>query len=396
MTPRGRQRRPAALVLLVACNPLVYTLDEAGQEMGVHDASTTDATTTDPHPTDPGPSEPQPTTPDTCFDGGFNNDETDVDCGGPCPPCATGQMCEQPFDCQSNACAFGRCADLACDDDDDCLVYAKEPCMRGVCGPGGACVPAPAFDGELCDDGDLCTDKSTCTTGKCLGEPRTCEELKGECRIPFCNPNNGKCAVEFEDPGTPCDDGLECSDGDACTELGECAGKPDPPVFFDDFIMQQGWTLDPMWQIDVAVPAMCDVGGAEDPGFDVGGDGFVAGLLIGGCTPPDGFPPSCLTSPFLGMMPGPEPLELRYWSQLSNAGAPMEASVEIFDGQSWIPVTVTKELFVEKQWTAHTLALPMQPIFQVRFCQSQMGVGMTSVGGWSLDNVEIGPPACGP
>jgi hypothetical protein len=395
MTHPRRPRPSAALVLLVACNPLVYTLDEAGQEHG-DDSETTD-TTTDPHPTDPGPgpgpSEPQPT-PNTCFDGGLNNEETDVDCGGPCPPCATGQMCEHPSDCLSNACAFGQCADLACDIDDDCLGLGKEPCMRGLCDPGGACVAVPAFDGELCDDGDLCTDKSVCAMGKCLGEPRVCEELAGPCRVPFCNPANGKCAVEFEAPGTLCDDGRECSDADMCTEFGECAGQTLPPLFFDNFIMQQGWTLDPMWQIDVAVPAVCDARGAEDPPFDVGGDGSLAGLLIGGCTPPDGFAPTCLTSPFLGLMP--EPLELRYWSQLSNAGAPMEASVEVFDGQTWTPLTIIKTVVLEKQWTEHSHPLPMQPILQVRFCQSQMGVGMVSVGGWSLDDVAIGPAACEP
>lgn len=46
----------------------------------------------------------------TCNDQVKNGNETDVDCGGgTCPPCASGQMCIQNTDCQSNSCVSGVC-----------------------------------------------------------------------------------------------------------------------------------------------------------------------------------------------------------------------------------------------------------------------------------------------
>src|SRR4051794_13788156 len=45
-----------------------------------------------------------------CTDGKQGGDETDVDCGGGCPPCAMGQGCAEPGDCLSGICAGGTCA----------------------------------------------------------------------------------------------------------------------------------------------------------------------------------------------------------------------------------------------------------------------------------------------
>lgn len=393
MTPRSRLHAPATLVLLVACQPLVYTLDDAGDDPSTsapHDD-------TDPHdPTDHTDPNPGPTDP-SCFDGARNGQESDLDCGGPCPPCPDGDHCDDPADCQSGACILGTCsAPPACHADDECK--PESPCMQPVCDPGGNCVQIPAFDGDPCEDNDPCTDASACAMGKCFGVPRTCEELAGPCRKPFCNAQTGNCAVEFERPGSFCDDGQQCSRFDACNDLGECAGQPQPPLFSETFIMDQGWTLDPMWQIGPAVPTMCGMPGSDDPFIDHSQDQFLAGLLIGECTPLDGFPMNCLTSPFLGVMGDPEQkLALSYWSQLSNAGEPMIATVEWFDGQDWWPLRVIQEPLFEKEWTLNTIEFsPLQPVLQVRFCQGQMGPAMLSVGGWSIDDVTIGPAACPP
>ena len=45
----------------------------------------------------------------TCDDGIQNQDETDVDCGGTCDPCATGAQCNDDDDCESGACSNGTC-----------------------------------------------------------------------------------------------------------------------------------------------------------------------------------------------------------------------------------------------------------------------------------------------
>jgi hypothetical protein len=46
---------------------------------------------------------------DTCWDGDLTGDETDVDCGGSCPPCGNGQNCLENNDCQSKNCDAGAC-----------------------------------------------------------------------------------------------------------------------------------------------------------------------------------------------------------------------------------------------------------------------------------------------
>ena len=49
-----------------------------------------------------------PPPPATCTDGRKNGSETDVDCGGTCPRCATGKTCSTRNDCASALCA-GTC-----------------------------------------------------------------------------------------------------------------------------------------------------------------------------------------------------------------------------------------------------------------------------------------------
>jgi hypothetical protein len=39
-----------------------------------------------------------------CFNNSFDSGESDVDCGGRCPPCASGRRCITDADCQSASC----------------------------------------------------------------------------------------------------------------------------------------------------------------------------------------------------------------------------------------------------------------------------------------------------
>ena len=72
----------------------------------------------------------------SCTDGSQNGAETDIDCGGPCPPCLPGDHCVTPMDC-------------------------------GVTRP--ECMGIPVCDPELavCDE-ILCDDLEACTVGTCL------------------------------------------------------------------------------------------------------------------------------------------------------------------------------------------------------------------------------------
>jgi hypothetical protein len=77
-----------------------------------------------------------------CRDRVANGDETDVDCGGPCQPCADGLACSVAADCQSNACGqLGSCGAASCTD----LVrdgFESDVDCGGICaacGAGKAC-----------------------------------------------------------------------------------------------------------------------------------------------------------------------------------------------------------------------------------------------------------------
>ncbi len=96
--------------------------------------------------------------PATCTDGVQNENETDVDCGGVCPPCANGKMCGTGTDpganCTNKICTNGICQAATCTDgvqngnetDVDCGGGTCPPCNPGQkCDVGGDCV------GDNCD-----------------------------------------------------------------------------------------------------------------------------------------------------------------------------------------------------------------------------------------------------
>lgn len=398
MTSWSHLRRSAALVLLVACKPIFYDIAEDGDPIPATEF-------TEPSPTEPDltttlPPDPDtsstPPDPDTCFDSGLNNGESDFDCGGPCPPCGPGEMCFDPDDCTAGACEFGKCPEPPCTSDEQCkLIVEGVPCMTGMCVSDGVCIPVPAFDGEPCEDFDACVSDSVCVMGQCLGNEVPCEKLSGPCRSGFCNPQTGNCAAEFWPPGSECDDGLACTAFDACDDLGECVGKSPPPLFFEDFAMQQGWSTDMLWEIGPAIGSMCG-GPGEDPFEDHSDtdDNSLAGVVIGGCVPPEMFPPQCLTSPPIQVAPGP--LVLRFWSWFGAFDPTVEATVEVFDGMGWIPLLSVQDLAVDQEWLELVVDLPVtEPIVMVRFCQSMTDFGMPT-GGWSVDDISIGPPSCAP
>ncbi len=389
----------------LACAPLVYEFP--GSPGDDTTAATEDHDPTDPHgDSDPSPTStdpPDPTLPDTgepgppptCGDGGLSGDETDVDCGGSCPPCGPGRMCGGPDDCAGVPCVQGVCGE--CQSPADCKPAG--PCAKVDCSPEGLCVVFPGGDGDFCDDGDLCTVKDTCQDGKCQGFAPGCEQLDGPCRVGFCNPQTGNCAVEFVADGLPCEDGLDCTQGDQCGE-GECVpGQPAGAQPLTNFNAEDGWTADPPWQIGKAVPSKCAVNFADDPADDNSPDFEMglAGAAIGGCLPKDPFPKVCLTSPPFDPKGFPGPLFLRFWSVLNNADG-LESSVEILAPKElkWTPVLVFQKFEAEPKWTFHEVDISglAGPGMRVRFCHLA-AAPIAPVGGWSLDDVSVGPPGCG-
>ena len=215
----------------------------------------------------------------TCADGWWNGDETDLDCGGSCEPCAAGGGCLTESDCRSHICTEGRCIAPACDDgmqngletDLDCggncpaCQVGKKcrvgkncttgSCKEGICTEaacddgvqngdefgldcGGSCGPCP--DGQACQDAEGCISE-VCTGGVC--QPPTCDdevangdESDTDCGGQECDPcpAQNTCLVDTDCVSRVCLDGLcqtpTCEDGvHNGDELGtDCAGSCPP------------------------------------------------------------------------------------------------------------------------------------------------------------------------
>ncbi|MDW8244999.1 MAG: hypothetical protein RMJ84_00335 [Sandaracinaceae bacterium] len=94
----------------------------------------------------------------SCSNGRRDPGESDIDCGGICPPCPNGYMCTRPTDGASGFCGGGHC-----------MVIAPSPtCSDGMrngsetdidC--GGSCPP--------CADGRRCSSNSDCSSSNCSG-----------------------------------------------------------------------------------------------------------------------------------------------------------------------------------------------------------------------------------
>jgi hypothetical protein len=71
----------------------------------------------------------------TCSDNAKNGSETDIDCGGSCPPCATGKACLVGGDCVSGNCqgqlCQPTCGERACSSDSTCASFGCGTCNQG-------------------------------------------------------------------------------------------------------------------------------------------------------------------------------------------------------------------------------------------------------------------------
>jgi hypothetical protein len=168
--------------------------------------------------------------PDTCNDGQQNHGETDVDCGGPCGPCADGKGCSSGADCQSGVCSSGTCV-------------AASTCGNGMAEPGEQCDGAD-LKGETCQSrgfagGTLaCAPNCTFDTSGCLSQicgngvregTEVCDgsDLNGQTCAGFgftggtlaCAPNCGS----YDASGCTCASNTQSCDGLASTGC-ECMG----------------------------------------------------------------------------------------------------------------------------------------------------------------------------
>ncbi|MBI5497406.1 MAG: hypothetical protein HY904_20495 [Deltaproteobacteria bacterium] len=131
-----------------------------------------------------------------CTDGQMNGPETDVDCGGPCAPCAGGGACAVAADCAGGACLGGRCLPDHCQSGTEDGDEVATDC-------GGSCGP--------CADGVRCVLGLDCDSHTCLAHV---------CRAASCA-NGVKDGTESAtDCGGAC---TPCAEAAACVVASDCA-----------------------------------------------------------------------------------------------------------------------------------------------------------------------------
>lgn len=191
--------------------------------------------------------------PPNCNDGRLNNDESDVDCGGPCAPCPDAGACNRNEDCESTICRDGVCVAMACDDaiqngaesDVDCggpcdlcvelkNCNTRSDCLSGVCTQGLCTAPT-------CDDRVL---NGSETNVDCGGECEPCVQCDAQspctpgtyCSAGQCTPqlSNGQaCQVSEICQSGYCGNGYCCENGDCCDRKSHCNDIFDAPATCD-------------------------------------------------------------------------------------------------------------------------------------------------------------------
>ena len=134
-----------------------------------------------------------------CDDGVTNGSEVDVDCGGQCEPCTDGAHCVDGADCVSGVCRDGHCAEADCIDGVQNGDETDLDC-------GGDCL--------ACGDGDACLDNDDCANGNCLD---------GACQQAACGDNvqNGQ-ETDLDCGGPAC---AGCAAAARCLESRDCASQ---------------------------------------------------------------------------------------------------------------------------------------------------------------------------
>ncbi|MEZ4441201.1 MAG: hypothetical protein R3B72_19025 [Polyangiaceae bacterium] len=202
--------------------------------------------------------------PATCDNGVLDDDETSIDCGGPCGGCAElGEACDDDATCASGHCAAvpgggGVCCNTACQgtcvaclgsqtggDDGSCeaVLAGTDPageCIADIdgCGAQGtgcngdpiapACNLQPV--GKACSDA-TCIGESYTEAGSCNGAGTCLAGATTSCGLYTCADDGGACQTTCADssdcaPGAFCD-GNQCAPlktlGSACESGEECA-----------------------------------------------------------------------------------------------------------------------------------------------------------------------------
>ena len=146
--------------------------------------------------------------PASCSDGIWNNDESDTDCGGSCPPCGFGMRCVVGADCRGGNCvtssANGAFRDRSCGLPLPCADGKRNGDETGVDCGGATC--------GRCDNGAACLASDDCLSGVCTN---------GSCVAGLCARGPGQyCAPGSNLPHCDARSGCAtCCQGDQCQPI---------------------------------------------------------------------------------------------------------------------------------------------------------------------------------
>ena len=142
--------------------------------------------------------------PTGCSDASKDNGETDVDCGGPCSPCAGGLHCEGHVDCESGVCKGKICKAPSCNDGvkngDETDVDCSGPCLP-------------------CGENKTCSDPTDCMSGVCAGTICCTPKMDVMVCLGHCGPMSNNCGETVMCGG--------CPFAASCVQ-GQCVCLPDP------------------------------------------------------------------------------------------------------------------------------------------------------------------------
>lgn len=128
----------------------------------------------------------------TCSDGVSNGNEGDVDCGGDCAPCADGLGCTRAAQCASGVCSSLKCVPASCVDGTKNGTETARDCGGSCpgCQSGAACNVSEDCADKVCSSGTCRA--ATCSDGQKNGQ-ETDQDCGGSCTA--CAPQK-KCSVD--------------------------------------------------------------------------------------------------------------------------------------------------------------------------------------------------------
>ena len=154
-----------------------------------------------------------------------DDDETDVDCGGPCPTkCDIGKSCAKNTDCASGNCNSNKCDNKPCTKDEECATVDKAAtcfhidsgkgycvsCSNGITDGdetdvdcGGSCATKCANDKKCLADSDCAN--GTCSDNKCTGEPPKAGDVTKMYINEIMSSPDTKSAFQFQSSPPQCD-----------------------------------------------------------------------------------------------------------------------------------------------------------------------------------------------